>query len=244
MTDGREYVIVRRGSFTSRIRDDVRAWLEPALPELLVAQPSSTPGLPVPNGGRGGIAVAAIGSERVVVRPFRRGGLPSYFVRDLYLGTSPRPFIELELTERLRQAGVPVPEVLAASVRWVVPGCCYRGWLLTRFIDAPTLWQWVQGEPALADRRVVLGCVALAVRRLHAAGVVHPDLNLNNILVRLGEDPQVWLLDFDRSSPRQRIGADIERLERSVHKLDPERRFITGDDFAFLRRAYAEAVCE
>lgn len=243
MSGAAEFVLVQGDGILSRIRADVRDWLAPALSGLLVAQPQSSPGLSRPTAGRGGVAVVQIGGERVLVRPCRRGGLPAYLVRDLYFGWRPRPFHELALTERLRRAGVPVPEVLAASVRWVIPACCYRGWVVTRFIDAPTLWQWVQGSPATVDRRAVLACLAVALRRLHAAAVVHPDLNLNNILVRVGTEPAVWLLDFDRGSPRLRMGADIERLERSVYKLDPERRYLTDDDLRFLRRAYAEAVC-
>lgn len=240
------------------LRNDVRPWLEPAIGHLTgaggwglgaggveprVPSPEPHPSLVV--GGRGGVAVVNLGDHRVVVRQCRRGGLPARFVRDLYFGFHPRPFAELAQTEHLRHADVPVAEIYAAVVRWVVPGC-YRGWVISKLIaDTETLWAWAQRSPQAAEKHAVFRGVAMAVRRLHAAGVVHPDLNLNNILVRTGvEAPRVWLLDFDRSLQRARIGSDIERLERSVHKLDPQREYISGDDFTFLRRAYAEAECE
>ncbi len=242
------------------LRDDVRSWLEPGIFQLGTGgwglgagapetrapspEPPSKEGSMV-VGGRGGVSVVCCGNERVVVRQCRRGGLPAHFVRDLYFGFHPRPIAELVQTERLRHAGVPVAEIYAAVVRWLVPGC-YQGWVISKFIDdSETLWTWAQRDPSPSEKKEVLRGVALAVRRLHAAGVVHPDLNLNNILVRVTTAaPQVWLLDFDRKAIAARIGSDIERLERSVHKLDPERKHISGDDFAFLRRAYAEAVCE
>lgn len=235
------------------LRDDVRPWLEPVVVKLGAGAPepqATSPEAPSDEGptlvgGRGGVSVLRCGDQRIVVRQCRRGGVPALFVRDLYFGFHPRPFAELAQTERLRHAGVPVAEIYAAVVRWLLPGC-YQGWVISKFIDdTETLWTWAQRDPSASAKREVLRGVALAVRRLHAAGVVHPDLNLNNILVRaIAGAPQVWLLDFDRKAVAARIGSDIERLERSVHKLDPERRHISGDDFTFLRRAYAEATCE
>jgi len=235
---------IRSSGYSCLIRTDVRTWLEPAIARLEDCSTLPFAGAGTLVGGRGGVVLLAMGEHRVVVRPCRRGGLPALFVRDIYFGFRARPFAELVQTERLRQAGVPVAEICAAVVGWLVPGC-YQGWVISKLVeDSETLWTWAQREHAADEKKDVWRCVAVAVRRLHAAGVVHPDLNLNNILVRARGGPQVWLLDFDRKAIGARIGSDIQRLERSVHKLDPERQHITGDDFAFLRRAYAEAECE
>ncbi len=238
---------IRSSGYHCVIRDDVRPWLDPAIARLedCARLPPARGGAGVLVGGRGGVVLMRVDTHTVVVRPCRRGGLPARFVRDVYFGLRPRPFAELVQTERLRQAGVPVVEIYAAVVAWLVPGC-YQGWVLSRFLEGTeTLWTWAQREHEPGAKQEVWRSLALALRRLHAAGVVHPDLNLQNVLVRT--DPggaQVWLIDFDRKAIAARIGSDIERLERSVRKLDPQRQHIRGEDFAFLRRAYAEAPCD
>jgi len=58
------------------------------------------------------------------------------------------------------------------------------------------------------------------IRRFHDAGVQHADLNAHNVM--LGEDGEVWLLDFDRGRlrrPGRWQGRVIARLARSLSKL-------------------------
>jgi hypothetical protein len=76
-------------------------------------------------GGRGGAFAAVVGGHEVVVRPYRRGGIPARLLRATYCGWHPRPFRELGYSETLRARGAPVVEVYGAAVRWVLPGC-YR----------------------------------------------------------------------------------------------------------------------
>ena len=92
----------------------------------------------------------------------------------------------------------------------------------------------IEGAEDLA-RRVIRSAVTradlvatiVAVRAMHDRGVVHPDLNLGNVLLRTGIDasPEAFLIDFDRATftpgaipfaPRQ---AALRRLERSCAKL-------------------------
>jgi len=72
--------------------------------------------------------------------------------------------------------------------------------------DRPTPAQWQR--------------LGAAIRRLHAAGVDHVDLNAHNLLV--GDDGRVWIIDFDRCRRRGGQGwqaGNLARLQRSLRKL-------------------------
>src|SRR5206468_874564 len=145
------------------------------------------------------------------------------------------PFRELYAMEALRQKAAPIVEVYGAAVHWLIPGC-YRGWLATRYVPgARSLWTWVLAAPSTAERNAVFRQVGHALRRLHASGGCHPDLNLNNILVCPGtQGPNVLFIDFDRAHAplrRQAVQADLARLRRSADKLDPRGERVTRLDF-------------
>lgn len=135
------------------------------------------------RGAAGDVPSDAGGTEpgEVVVRPYRRGGLVRHVTRDRYL-LGDRPLQELVVTERLLRRGIPVPAPLAAVRSEAVPG--YRGALVTRRIPAaraaPTL---LRGASETETGRI-LAAMGRAVRRLHAAGGFHPDLNAHNFLLR------------------------------------------------------------
>ena len=62
--------------------------------------------------------------------------------------------------------------------------------------------------------------IGVCIRRFHASGVWHADLNAHNILMdRVGG---IWLIDFDRGE-RRKHGAwgqgNLARLQRSLRKL-------------------------
>lgn len=183
-------------------------------------------------GGRGGVGAFQLRSDlTAVLRPYRRGGLVSRVNRARYLGVRPRPFAELRASESLRAAGVPTPEVLAAAVLWDVPGC-YRGALATREVPgAINLWHYVQ-QAVAADRGPACAAAAAATRRMHDAGAVHPDLNLQNYLVRhTPSGLEAWIIDLDRVRFRRVTAAmrraAFERICRSIRKLDPESAVMT-----------------
>ena len=236
---------IRDGRATFLVRSDLRTWIV----ALLQAAAANWAGYVTRtlSGGRGGARVVQVNDQEVVVRPYRRGGLPGRFLRDTYFGMTPRPFRELSVTEALRRQGVPTVEVYGASVRWLTPGC-YKGWLATRYVPgASTVWEWACTAPAARERDVVLQSIGKVMRRLHDTGARHPDLNLNNILVRLGSPntPEVWFIDFDRARVpglcRRRPPADLARLRRSARKLDPEGTRLTAADLDCLEAAYRES---
>lgn len=183
-------------------------------------------------GGRGGVGAFQLGPDFVVVlRPYQRGGLVSRFNQTRYLGLRPRPFRELRASEALRAAGVPTPAVLAAAVLWDAPGC-YRGAVATRELPgAINLWHYLQ-MAVPAERGPACVAAATVTRHMHDAGAIHPDLNLQNYLVRrtaAGLDAAVIDLDrvrFGRVTARTRRAA-FDRICRSIRKLDPESAVMT-----------------
>ena len=80
--------------------------------------------------------------------------------------------------------------------------------------------------------------IGRCLRRFHDAGVQHADLNARNIM--LGEQGEVWVLDFDRGrlrAPGAWSGRVLDRLERSLVNSDVG----VGDwqaGFERLRRAH------
>jgi 3-deoxy-D-manno-octulosonic acid kinase len=172
--------------------------------------------------GRGSALLLETPFGPAVLRQYLRGGQAARLSRDCYLFTGyrrSRPLAEFRMLARLAAAGLPVPAPLAAIC--IRAGLCYRGWLLTRRI--------MTAQP-LAD---LLGAgngsgqiwprIGAAIRRFHDRGVVHADLNARNILV--GDEQQVYLIDFDRArvsaGDRRAFAANLRRLRRSLDKLWP-----------------------
>jgi len=229
-------------SEVENLRVQVRADLSAELIEVFRAAASEWAGyatLPIADGRGGSVIVApAVGQPRLLVRRCLRGGLPAKFVRGTYLGFSPRPFRELRVMKSLYERGAPVAEPYGAAVQWLFPGC-YRGWLATRFIEGScTLWKWLRDQtPPPAERRAVLEEVGQSIRKVRSLGVWHADLNLHNILIVPAAAQRVVLIDFDRANEAtdENISAELKRLRRSAHKLDPQGKIITEQDLSLLK---------
>lgn len=231
------FKVVKEGRLRALVRADVAAAVVPLLHQWCRG---SLPPLDSMGGGRGGTGATELSPGlRVVVRPCRRGGMMSWINRDVYFGVRPRPMRELWVTERLRARAVPVVEALAAAVWWLAPGC-YRGVFVSREIPgALNLWEYLQTVEAVERGRVCRAAAAATIR-LHNAGVVHPDLNLQNYIVRRGvAGREVLIIDYDRVrfrrvSVRQRRAA-FARLCRSIRRLDPESAVLTLNCVEALR---------
>lgn len=188
-------------------------------------------------GGRGSIDFIESDGRRWVMRRYLRGGMAAHVARDRYLFLGEertRSFRELRLLAELRHRKLPVPAPVAA---------CYRRGLLTysaaliteRLPEVRTL------AVALATGRMDDTCwaaIGRCLRRFHDAGVQHADLNAHNIM--LGENGEVWLLDFDRGSLRipgswsERV---LNRLARSLAKIS-NGAIEWKSGFALLRRSH------
>ncbi|MGH8292416.1 MAG: 3-deoxy-D-manno-octulosonic acid kinase [Gammaproteobacteria bacterium] len=192
------------------------------------------------GGGRGDTWFVTGTDGDWVLRHYRRGGWAAMLSTDYYAWTGlerSRPWREWRLLYSLYKEGLPVPQPLAAQVRR--HGFVYRGDLLTRRIpDSRSLASRLQnsGIEGLPWR-----AIGICLRRFHAAGVQHADLNAHNIL--LDDRERVFLIDFDKSLRRTPAHAwqraNLRRLWRSLRKLAPSS-VIEGTVWDKLREGYGE----
>ncbi|MDE0033372.1 MAG: hypothetical protein OXU75_09595 [Deltaproteobacteria bacterium] len=190
-------------------------------------------------------AVELADGGRALVRSCRHGGLLRHVTRDWFVSRPLRPFVELAVTVLARERGVPAPEVLAALVARGI-GPWYRGWLVTREIEgARNLWaallEGVDGD----GKRALLRQVGHSLRLMHTSGIDHADLNLRNILVLDGAPgPEIFIIDFDKARlfkgtvPAARARRNLQRLRRSVDKLDRGHVRVRPQDWDALVGAY------
>jgi 3-deoxy-D-manno-octulosonic acid kinase len=181
-----------------------------------------------------------------LVRRYRHGGALRYLTGGIFTTWPPRPFRELAITEEARRRGVPTVEILAAGIDRIW-GPLYRGWLVTRELEgARDLWAVLQ-EGAFGAT-ALLKAVAPAIHRMHHQGIYHGDLNLKNILIRReGDGLKIYLIDFDKARffpggvPAAKARRNLARFQRSIAKLDPERRYLSGGDWDDFVDYYREA---
>ncbi len=197
--------------------------------------------------GRGEAFGVRLGQVPAVVRHARRGGyVIAPLLGDRFLGT-PRFFRELRWSARLSDAGIPTPRLLAGA--WHRRGAVHRADVATERLDGTNLASlFFAGTPPLGERRrAVLAAVGRLVRRLHDAGVVHPDLQLGNVLAAPGADsPVAALLDVDTCRAARGpadIARNIQRFYRSWEKWNRRRGVgLSAEDRAVFASAYAEAA--
>jgi len=179
------------------------------------------------SGGRGAAwALSARPFGDIVVRPYRRGGWMSHFVKRRYMFGA-RAFQELLVTERLRRRGAPVPDVLAAVQERNRLGPGYSACLVTRRIVGSVPAAEALGRVPEGELRILMEDIGRAIRRCHEAGGWHADLNAWNLLVP-GARPAlpVVLIDWDRGRwipdgvPNRARRANLSRLARSLRKLE------------------------
>jgi 3-deoxy-D-manno-octulosonic acid kinase len=186
--------------------------------------------------------------ETALVRVYRHGGVLRSLTGEFFFTWPPRPFRELAVTEEARLRGILTLEIVGAWVKkaW---GPFYRGWLVTRELrGAHDLWAALRSRLYVGeDERSLLRSVAQSLRRMHRRGVYHRDLNLKNILVRRERDGiRSYIIDFDKARlfsqevPPKKAERNLNRLLRSVCKLDPDRRRFSPEDWDLFVRFYRE----
>jgi hypothetical protein len=175
--------------------------------------------------GRGvayAIALPATGT-RAVVRHNRHGGKLARLTRDLFLPPTRAPH-ELAVALRLRELGVPTPDVLMYGTS-PAPFPFRRADVVTRQIeggrDLATFMAW---KTPTDERAAAWAATRSLVRALNESGVRHHDLNVKNVLLApSGGILTAYLLDVDRvtfGAPRSEAIArgNAERLLRSARK--------------------------
>lgn len=186
--------------------------------------------------GRGETYVVPIADGGWVVRHAYRGGAIARLLGDRYLKTGePRPYSELRVSHGLRQHNIETPAVVAFAI--YPAGTFYRADIVTEYVtDSVDLATLTFGEHRVPPgRRVAAWRAAGALlRRTWNAGLLHPDLNLGNILIAGDPDaPRAWLIDLDRAklsgdmAAGQRVAMQ-RRLNRSRKKLEEEHGQAVG----------------
>jgi 3-deoxy-D-manno-octulosonic acid kinase len=184
-----------------------------------------------PRRGRGAAPIVSVGPDlSILLRRYRHGGLLGGLTGPLLLGPR-RALAELEVTARAERAGAPVPHVLCL-IFWPLAGPLWSAVIGTReesqARDLLTVWR---EKPLGRERSTLLRRVGGAIRRLHDAGVQHPDLQVRNVLLCREPSERIVVIDLDRArfhagaplSTRVRA-SNLARIVRSAVKeelLDP-----------------------
>ena len=227
------------------VRQDLEEWL----PIAMFLNESS--GELSPLQGREPIRSVTLGDgETALIRSYHHGGALRLLTRRAFFTWPPRPFRELAITEELRRRGIPTVAVCAACVE-PIWGPFYNGWLATRRLDgAHDLWTALTGSlMERGEMESMWRAVADSLRCLHREGVYHTDLNLKNILVRRESGAvKGYIIDFDKAVlflgrvPARIAQKNLDRLLRSVRKLDPERKYVSETDWDRFVTWYHGAV--
>ncbi len=177
--------------------------------------------------GRAPVFVAALPDSRglVVIRHAWHGGLLAPITGDRFRGTS-RAAREFITSATLRAIGIPTTDVLGFATYRAGFGF-RRVDVISRFVaDAFDLGMIVAGlVPAVGCNEALAATHTLLVR-LAAAGVVHPDLNVKNVLLTRGSagDLTAMMIDVDvvrlhtGLTPADTMHANVARLSRSIRK--------------------------
>lgn len=193
--------------------------------------------------GRGTTVFIQHEQDELVLRHYKRGGLPGKLLSDQYIFAgleATRPFKEFRLLVAMREAGLHVPEPVAVHVHR--SGFIYRGDLITRKIPQSRDLHAILCESSISS--ALWQKVGQAVRRMQSAGVYHHDLNVRNIMV--DEQQNVWIIDFDRCDFRAGESwkqNTINRFYRSLVKEQTKQAHFHWQEHewqAFMQGLHAE----
>jgi 3-deoxy-D-manno-octulosonic acid kinase len=160
---------------------------------------------------------------RLHLRRLMHGGLLGPLLGTAFLGTG-RSLAELRVTQRLRDAGAPVPRpALALARRLAGPlrACAVGTFFEEDALDAAAL---LGAAPDRARMLRAVEAAGRAVRRFHDAGGRHADLHVKNLLLRESARGTVCVVvDLDKAriasdaTPGERM-SELMRLFRSLVK--------------------------
>ncbi|MDH3387038.1 MAG: 3-deoxy-D-manno-octulosonic acid kinase [Gammaproteobacteria bacterium] len=205
-----------------------------------VAYWQGRPGYSAIGGGRGGSVRIELDGNSAVLRQYHRGGLIGKMLTNQYLWMGrkmTRPWREWSILERALGAGLPVPQPISACV--CRSGLCYRAAIIISYLeDTETLTQRLERDGLEAAGWHRLG---LLLKRMHAEGIRHVDLNSDNILI--DSRNRFSLIDFDKARIMKQVDdwqwRPLYRLQRSIEKRNRRRRLnFTEDDWQALMDGY------
>ena len=201
--------------------------------------------------GRVALGELRAGGERFVVRRFGHGGLLRWFTR-VRFSDPERPFRELIVSNALQRSGVRTPQVVAARARRM-PVWGWQLELITRRVEesldlGEALERMRVGSLSASARSALFRATGALLRELHGMGLLHADLNPRNLLVEeeslLEAQPELWVLDLDRSAFVERLSDrerrdNLRRLLRAVLRRESRGEpFLRLGDFARFFAGY------
>jgi 3-deoxy-D-manno-octulosonic acid kinase len=180
------------------------------------------------------IRLALPSGERVVIRPYARGGWMRYLSKRHHLRQRPsRAESEFRLLRALRKAGIPAPQPLM----WAETGILWvRQWLVMAEIPAAqTLAEIAREDPTRAAEH--LSAIVTVLRALIELRVHHVDFHPGNVLIDAAGIAHP--IDFDKAT-NSRANRDelearyCERWNRALtkHQLPRTLQLAAGSIFA------------
>ena len=178
--------------------------------------------------GRAPVYVAALPltGAQVAVRHAWHGGLLAPLTGDRFRRPTRAPR-EYQLSHALRAAGIPTTDIVGYACYPAGPGLA-RVDVVSRYLpDAVDLGEVLSGQATGVAIEATLDATIALLSVLARHGVVHPDLNAKNILVRpLATDGvdalmiDVDVIDWDAArAPRDTMTRNVARLTRSLRKV-------------------------
>ncbi|MBK8978402.1 MAG: hypothetical protein IPM29_21080 [Planctomycetes bacterium] len=176
--------------------------------------------------GRGAVRLLRVGGLEIVARDLRRGGWFGRW-RGGRFGSPDRALRELDVLAVLPARGVGCVQPLGALAERSPRGGWRLRLLTERLAGALPAPAFVAQRPAL--RRAAIDATGVLVAAAFAAGLLHPDLHAENVLLREAERDgarivEARLVDLDRARlaaapvPPGRRDAMLLRFERFLHK--------------------------
>ncbi len=186
--------------------------------------------------GRAPVYVATLpdGGPTVVVRHAWHGGLLAPLTQDVFRRPTRAP-LELARSRELHALHIPTTEVLGYVLYDAAFGLV-RVDVMTRYVpDTADLGMVLAGLAPSIECDAALAATLDLLANLAAHRVIHPDLNVKNILLHTPEDApaRAMVIDVDvvqlhAASAAQAMERNVARLARSLRKWN--RQF--GCDFA------------
>lgn len=177
--------------------------------------------------GRAPVYVAELPHSKVVVvvRHAWHGGLLAPLTGDRFRYPSRAP-VEMAYSATLRTRNIPTTEVLGFVRYGAGPGLV-RVDVVTRFIpEATDLGMILGGLSPDIECEDALSAVSELLVTMARNGIVHPDLNVKNLLLERTDGPHMKALIIDvdviewnqSSTPVEVMRRNVNRLERSMRK--------------------------
>lgn len=223
-------------------------------PETMLAENVTAP-RPGPMEGRGVLMeLDGKGSDRLLLKKSRRGGLYGKLKGDIYRSDY-ESISEIFLTESAWKKGVPVALIAFVMTARAGEGrlaSYWRGYSASiKVTGGRSLGDWLSSSSSGKERGEVLVAAAEAIKRAHGRGFEHGDLNLGNLLVAKSEqgDFSGWLIDLSHSTlggvlPFKRRLGNLVRLYRSAEKWfpagTPEEAYRRRRDIVRFLQAYTD----